>query len=132
MSGLRSADLVALRRQEQSGLFCDAQLGQKRELIPVAPLADDLAIPHLGKPHARDRHTSPGWGDGLSCHGSQPFGVGAARSPLDEDAITLGEDAKHLEVDVWEGCHEALGVAYSHGLVQWDRHTGMLCGVLLR
>src|SRR5215208_5072341 len=120
MSGLRSADLVALRRQEQSGLFSDVQLGQKRELIPVAPLAYDLAIPHLGKRRPRHRHTSPGRGDGLSSHGSQPFGVGAARSPLDEDVITLGEDVEYLEVDVWKGRHEALVVAYSHGLVQWD------------
>jgi hypothetical protein len=59
------------------------------------------------------------------------FGVGAARSPLDEDVITLGEDVEHLEVDVWKGRHEALVVAYARGLVQWDRDTGMLCGVVL-
>src|SRR5215210_2531386 len=107
MSVLESVE--AFRKQEESGLFGDAQLSQKRELIPVAPLAYDLAIPHLGKPHARDRHTSPGWGDGLSCHGSQPFGVGAARCPLDEDVIALGEDAKHLEVDVGEGPSRSAG-----------------------
>jgi hypothetical protein len=57
--------------------------------------------------------------------------VGAARSPLDEDVITLGEDVEYLEVDVWKGRHEALVVAYSHGLVQWDGHTGMFCYVVL-
>jgi hypothetical protein len=52
--------------------------------------------------------------------------MGAAPLPVDEDVIALGEDVQHFEVDVWEGRHEALVVAYTHGLVQGDRHTGML------
>ena len=54
--------LEALRRQEQSGLFSDAQLSQERELIPVGPLAYDLVIPHLAKLRPRHPYSSLGWG----------------------------------------------------------------------
>src|SRR5918995_1903643 len=57
-SRLRSADLEALRRQEESRLFADAQLGQQRELIQVIPKVYDLAIPHLGEQPARPPHSS--------------------------------------------------------------------------
>src|SRR5215217_5208413 len=130
-SRLRSAELEALRRQEESRLFADAQLGQDRELIKVTPKAYNLAIPHLGEQRARDPHSSPGRGDGLSRDGSKPFGVGTACRPVDEDVIALGEDVQHFEVDVGEGCHEALVVPYTLGLVQGDRHTGMFCDVVL-
>src|SRR5829696_3064167 len=123
-SQLRSADLEALRRQEESRLFADAQLGHKRQLIKVTPKAYDLAIPHLGEQRARDPHSSPARGDGLSRDGSKTFGVGTARTPMDEDV-------QHFEVDVGEGCHEALVVPYTLGLVQGDRHTGMFCYVVL-
>src|SRR5215203_4079845 len=61
-SGLRSADLEALRRQEESGLLGDAQLGQDRELIKVTPKAYDLAVPNLDKQRARHRHPAPARG----------------------------------------------------------------------
>src|SRR5215211_1339727 len=89
-------DLEALRRQEESGLVGDAQLSQKRELIPVGPLTHDLAIPNLGKQRPRHPHSSPGRGNGLSRDGSKPFGVGTARRPVDEDVISLGDDVQHL------------------------------------
>src|SRR5215213_8739458 len=92
-SRLRSADLEALSRQEESRLFADAQLGQHRELIKVTPKAYDLAIPHLGEQRARYPHSSPGRGDGLSRDGSKTFGVGTTRTPMDEDEIALGEAA---------------------------------------
>src|SRR5215213_2980052 len=79
-SHLRSADLEALRRQEESRLFADAQLGQDGELVKVTPKAYDLAIPHLGEQRARHPHSSPGWGDGLSRDGSKALGVGTAPS----------------------------------------------------
>src|SRR5919112_1656478 len=128
---MRSAELEALRRQKESRLFADAQLGQHRELIKVTPKAYDLPIPHLGEQRARDPHSSPGRGDGLSREGSKTFGVGTTRTPMDEDEIALGEDVQHFEVDVGEGCHEALVVPYTLGLVQGDRHTWMFCYVVL-
>jgi hypothetical protein len=129
--GSFSANSKPLGRQEESGLFGDVQLGQQRELILVAPMAYDLAIPHLGKQRARHLHSSPGRRDGLSGQASQPFGVGTAPCPVDEDMITLSEDVQHLEVDVWKGRHEAPVVAHTLGLVRGDRHTGMFCDVVL-
>jgi hypothetical protein len=49
---------------------------------------------------------------------------------LDEDAIPLGNDAKHLEADVGEGPHEALVVGDAPGLVQQDGHAGVFGGVV--
>src|SRR5215211_3302019 len=131
-SRLRSADLEALRRQEESRLFADAQLGQHRELIKVTPKAYDLAIPHLGEQRARHPHSSPSRGDGLSRDGSKTFGVGTTRTPMDEDVIALGEDVQHFEVDVGEGCHEALLVPYAPGLVQEHGHAGVFRSIVLR
>ena len=113
-------DLEALRRQEESGLIGDAQLGQERELIPVAPLACDLAFPYLGEQRPRHPHSSPDRGDGLSREGSKPFGVGTAPTPENADVIAFGEDVQHLEVDVGEGSHEALLVPYTPWFVQGD------------
>src|SRR5919112_5926403 len=108
---MRSAELEALRRQEESRLLADAQLGQHRELIKVTPKAYDLAIPHLGEQRARDPHSSPGRGDGLSREGSKTFVMGTTRHPVDEDVISLGENVQHFEVNVGKGCYEALVVA---------------------
>jgi hypothetical protein len=130
--GSFSANSKPLGRQEESGLFGDVQLGQQRELILVAPMAYDLAIPHLGKQRARHLHSSPGRRDGLSGQASQPFGVGTAPCPVDEDMITLSEEVQHLEVDVRKSHHEALVVPHTLGLVRGDRHTGMFCDVVLQ
>jgi hypothetical protein len=59
-------------------------------------------------------------GDGLPRDCGQPFGVGAAARPLDEDAISLGDDAEHLEADVREGRHEALVIGDARYTVQFE------------
>ena len=58
--------------------------------------------------------------------------MGAARRPLDEDAISFGDDAEHLEADVGEGRDEALVVGDAPRLVQGDGHAGVFGGVVVR
>ena len=87
-------------------------------MIPVAPIAYDLAITHFDEQRTRHPHAPLSRGDGLSRDGSKTFVMGTARHPVDEDMIALGENVQHFEVNVGKGCYEALVVAHSLGLVQ--------------
>ena len=135
MSGLRSGRPVALGRQEESGLFGDAQLSQKRELIHssstrvrVLPSLD------LGTAAAPDtvilRLVGGSWVRSPMYMVASLSGVGAARLSTGLRTVIAPRRGRlsTLEVDVGEGRYEALVVAYTHRLVQWDRHTGMLRG----
>jgi hypothetical protein len=68
----------------------------------------------------------------VSRDGGQPFGVGAARRPPHEDAISLGDDAQHLEADIGEGRHEALMVGDAPALVQGEGNAGVFGGEVIR
>ena len=81
------------------------------------------------------QHAEAALGDGAMMLGTAEHPT----APLEDTSVGQGiyvyvedVDAHFERARVGEGRHEALVVAYSHGLVQWDRHTGMLRGVVLR